>query len=134
MTDTDPGDADRHPRDDPERLRELYHEDGLSMPEIAERFGVSHQAVRWWMIRYDIDRRTVDALADSSANGPPYEHPYRDPDYLRVAYWQRGQTLSEIASTCGVITNTVVYWMRKHNIPRREAKPRSYHRSLRNNS
>jgi transposase-like protein len=119
---TDAVDADRHPRDDPDRLRKLYHEEGLSLAEIAERFGVVPKTVHRWMIRHDIDTRGAVATADSHVNGPPYEFAYRDPDYLRAAYWVRGQTLSEIAGAFGVSYVTVAHWMRKHSIPRRNRK------------
>jgi transcriptional regulator with XRE-family HTH domain len=129
MTDTNDTTADCHPRDDPERLRELYHEEGLSQAEIGDRLGVSQNAVQLWMIDHDIDTRATAAPADSHADGPPYDLAYRDPEYLRVAYWGRGQTLSEIAGTLGVAVNTVARWMRKHNIPRRGKDLRPYRHS-----
>mgnify|MGYP000494631065 CR=1 FL=1 len=49
------------------------------------------------------------------------EKPYRDPAFLRVAYWQRGQTTTAIAEVCGVSDVTIGRWMETHDIPRRES-------------
>lgn len=46
---------------DREYLHELYHDKGLSSPEIAEKAGVTKTTVLDWMQRLDIDRRSVDA-------------------------------------------------------------------------
>jgi len=50
--------------------------------------------------------------------------PWHDPHYLRVAYWGRGQTADAIADACGVSHNTILYWMEKHGIVRREKNAR----------
>jgi len=45
---------------------------------------------------------------------------YRDPAFLRVAYWGRGQSSYAIGQVCGVSGPTIRKWMRRHDIPRRE--------------
>jgi len=127
-------DADRHPRDDPERLRELYHEGGLSIREIGEHFGLAKQTVRRWMQRHSINRRDPCEAVNTHGNTPPYDRAYRDPDYLRTAYWGRRQSTIEIARVFNVSPATVVNWMIKHDIPRRERKGESYASSLKNES
>ena len=38
-------------------LTELYVREGLTTTEIAERFGITHQAVLYWMDKHEIERR-----------------------------------------------------------------------------
>jgi len=114
MSSTDTS-TDWHPRDNPERLRHLYHDEGLNQREIGQRVGLSQQAVGWWMRRHGV------ATRQASRPNPPYDTALRDPDYLRAAYWGREQTLSEIAAVFDVAPGTVAHWMRRHDIPRREA-------------
>jgi len=42
---------------DPDVLRELYHEKGLTSRQIAEQMGIDGSTVRKWMDRHDIERR-----------------------------------------------------------------------------
>lgn len=41
---------------DEDLLRRLYHEGGLSMPEIADRFNCSTPAIHYWFDKFSIDR------------------------------------------------------------------------------
>ena len=41
---------------DPETLRRLYHDEGLSSLEMADRLGCSKKTVLNWMNRHEIDR------------------------------------------------------------------------------
>jgi transposase-like protein len=116
---TDAVDADRHPRDDPDRLRKLYHEEGLTTYAMAEHFGVQDDTVRRWMRTHNINRRRSPVLSGNRVDRTSYDRAYRDPDYLHTAYWGREQSLAEIADIFNITVNTVVYWMREHGIPRR---------------
>lgn len=49
----------------PETLRRLYHEEGLSLPQVGDRLGVSTQTIAGWMKKHGIPTRP------SPANGPP---------------------------------------------------------------
>jgi len=42
---------------DEDTLREMYHGNGMSLPEIADRFGCSAPAILYWMKKFDIPRR-----------------------------------------------------------------------------
>ena len=48
--------ADKPWRDE-DGLRELYHEEGASLPEIAEVMGCSYRTIWNWFDRFDIPRR-----------------------------------------------------------------------------
>jgi hypothetical protein len=50
-----PDDAIDHT--DPDTLRTLYHDEGLSLAEIAERSTVTHQSISYHFDKHDIERR-----------------------------------------------------------------------------
>jgi len=110
---------DSKPYTDREWLYERYVEQGQSTHEIAEQVDVSHVTILTWLDRHDIERRPA-APRPGHSTGPPYDHAYRDPAYLRLAYWRRGQSMGEIARVCGVGSTTVRRWMVQHGIPRRD--------------
>lgn len=48
---------------DPDLLRELYHERGLSTVQIGEKFSCASKTIREWMVKHGIERREyVDAI------------------------------------------------------------------------
>lgn len=107
---------------DPERLRDLYWVECLSLREIADEFDVNSADVYRWMKRYDIPRRSngVAQLVSERYDG---FQPYHDPDWLRREYWYEGRTLDDIAAECGLAKSKVWRWMRRHGIPRRDPGP-----------
>lgn len=46
--------------------------------------------------------------------------PYKNPEWLRDAYWTRNLTVAEIALECGAGTDAVFKFIRKFNIPTRD--------------
>ena len=55
----------------------------------------------------------------------PGEHwrdkqPFWDRDWLNVEYTDRKQTSQDIATKFGVTCHAIIYWLKKHNIPRRD--------------
>lgn len=42
---------------DPDILRTLYWDEGLSIEEIADKFGVVDETIRYQMVKHDIPRR-----------------------------------------------------------------------------
>jgi len=54
---------------DPETLRRLYWDEGLSMREIGERFGVTNGAIQHWMDKHEIDRRGISESITSQIAG-----------------------------------------------------------------
>ena len=57
-----------------EQLEELYSS-GLSMQEIALRFGCSGNKIKYWMVEHDIERRSISeaVYAKSNPNGDPFK-------------------------------------------------------------
>jgi transcriptional regulator with XRE-family HTH domain len=61
-----PGPQAEYPWHDPDRLRELYHEEGLSQRQIAGRLGTTQGIISKWMIRHGIETREFrEAGADA---------------------------------------------------------------------
>lgn len=46
------------------------------------------------------------------------EHRYRDPNFLREQYVERGRSAESIAETCGVGSSTISRWLDRHGIER----------------
>jgi hypothetical protein len=49
---------------------------------------------------------------------------YRDADWLQQQYWKNDRTLADIGDECGVCAATVLNWMERHGIERRDDGPR----------
>lgn len=47
------------------------------------------------------------------------ERPYWNADWLRWEYLLKGRSSSEIAADYGITSAAIIYWLRKHDIPRR---------------
>jgi len=50
-----------------------------------------------------------------------FKKPFYDPDWLRHHYVNLSLTTTEIGEMAGVHRDTILYWLRKHGIPRRQA-------------
>lgn len=97
-----------------EWLREKYHGEGLTMREIADECGVTNTTIGEWMDRHGIDKR------DQSAAQRP-DGKYTNREWLATQYHVKGRTLADIGEECDVGPATILKWMRKFDIPRREA-------------
>lgn len=108
----------------------LYRRERRSIREIAARFGVSYQAVRFQLrflgvrlrcrgargMRPDVMRRNIARARDESSEArslPP------DRDVLVKAYERDGKSIAEIAEECGVAYSSARRWLVKAGIPRR---------------
>lgn len=63
--DSDPGDTYW----DEEWLRQKYHEEEMTMDEIAESIGVSRSTIQNWIDRYDIERHQSEPTQDPELRG-----------------------------------------------------------------
>ena len=100
------------PYDNPNLIERLYHGEGLTVREVAERLGCSPPTMFDRMDKFGIETRGVGGV-DTDAD-------YRDPDVLRGLYVDQGMTTYEVADELGTTPSTVRYWMDKFDIPRRE--------------
>lgn len=104
--------ADYGKRPPADTLRELYHEDGLTQSEIAERFDASPGTVSEWCSYYGIE---TSYNHDSTI--PPRAELY-------ALYVEDELTQAEVADEYGVTQPAVNYWLDKHGID--ESRDRSH--------
>lgn len=98
---------------DEELVRERYEDDGLSYSQIAERWDCCHTTVYKWADKFGIDHRDQHETFDT-----PRE--LVDADELYRLYHDEGLTADEIAERVGRAYVTVIRWMDKHGIERRD--------------
>ena len=107
-------------------LREKYHGEELTLREIGDLCGVTGTTISDWMKRHGIERR--DRRQAQRANGRHTER-----EWLAEQYHGKGRSLKDMAKDCDVNPVTIMNWMERHEIPRREAthhkhvSPASYH-------
>jgi predicted DNA-binding protein YlxM (UPF0122 family) len=93
---------------DPERLRDLYWEQEMSLKEVADECGgVSKDTVRRRMADHDIPRRSQEVSKP-------------DKQLLVYFYWREHRSAPEIAEQFDVSRFTVLRWMEEYDIPRRK--------------
>jgi transposase-like protein len=96
-----------------EWLEEKYHNERLTMKEIADECGVTATTISDWLDKHDIESR-----GQREAQLIDGKHTNRE--WLAEQYHGKGKTLSDIANKCDVDQVTVMNWMERHNIPRRK--------------
>ncbi len=62
----------------------------------------------------NVHNTTIEDLAEQ------YAHGYRERDVLIVLYYAQRKSMSQIADGFDVSTQTVLKWMKRHNLPRRQ--------------
>jgi len=67
--------TDDKPYTDEEKLRELYHGEGLSMREVAKELGTDHDRIAYWMGVHGIERRDVCMHQDHASYKTNYGYP-----------------------------------------------------------
>ena len=85
---------------DCEKAMELYNA-GMSDGQMAEKLGVSRQAVSGWRVKNRLSR--------------PTPHKVRHAEYMSL--YERGYVDRIIAERVGVCCTTVRNWRRKHGLP-----------------
>lgn len=96
------GVASDDPWKDPDVLRELYIEQRLTQPEIADRLGCGDSTISNWLDRHDI------------------KLPWKDEATMRRLYENERMSQSEIADHLDCDVQTIETWMPRHGIDGRE--------------
>lgn len=100
--------AQRRPnRPTDDELRRLYQGTGLSLRQIAQRFAVSPQAVRGWLLAADVARRPPGAAA-----------PGAEPERIRALY-EQGLSGPQVATEAGCSSATVYRRLTAAGVERR---------------
>jgi len=99
---------------DADWLRGKYHGEKLTMYEIADMCDVTPTTISSWMDKHNIPVRSQEDAQQASGK-------HTDREWLAQQYHGKGRTLKDIGKECDVTAATVMKWMDKFDIPRREA-------------
>ncbi|WP_226043435.1 hypothetical protein [Natrinema sp. DC36] len=77
-------------------LRELYHDERLTISDVADELGCANSTVSRWMDHHEIERRSPNDYEDGSI-GTRKEGEWDDPEALERLYHEEDLTCSEIA-------------------------------------
>lgn len=106
--------ADRDtPYRDKEWLEQKYHVERLSQQKIARLCGVGQQTISRWMDELNVEKRSFGGL--------PKDLSYKNEEWLREQYWERGKSQQQIADECGVTLDPIQRQMRKFDIETRSS-------------
>ena len=112
---TDAAEGENPFGDDPWRdedlLRDLYHSEGKTQYEIAELFDCAQCTVGCWMDKFGIETRSV---------AENHDNPWHDEETLRRLYYGQELTVRRIATRFDAGESTILYWMDKFGIERRD--------------
>lgn len=107
-------DGEIHKLHDEKWLRTVYCQEEKSSNEIAAMLDVSDTAVREWMERHGISRRSK---SENMTDGDIER--LHDPVWLEEKYWGEEWTTNEIAEELGVWQQTISKVMERYGIERR---------------
>lgn len=100
---------------DREILCKLYWEDSLSTTTIAKKYNVSYSTILNWMIKFDIERRSVSDANKGNNNGS-FKGGLIE-NYVEIKKMcGNGDSLSIIANKCNISKRSVVRWLEKHKL------------------
>lgn len=102
-----------------ETLIKLYHEEGLSMAEIGKRYGVTGDAVRYYMDKFNIDRRSkyaegysqeelvgaIQKVADKLDKTPSIWEMEEHSEYSTGAYQNNFESFTDAQKQAGLDPN-----------------------------
>ncbi|MBX7133429.1 MAG: TniQ family protein [Fimbriimonadaceae bacterium] len=93
----------------PDRFKDLYHEEGMSLREIAASAGVCKHTLRKIASEYGLKLRPPIPAARQVV----------ERDWLYDEYVNKFRTIADIAEGIGMNPSTLMDWAKKHDIPRR---------------
>jgi len=98
---------------DKDWLHEKYHDEQMTMEEISDECSVTTTTISDWMDRHDVVKR-----GQSEAQLVDGQH--TDREWLIEQYHTNERTLADMADECSVTPATVLKWMERYDIPRRD--------------
>jgi IS30 family transposase len=104
------------PYQDPEVLRKLYHDEFLTIGEVADVLDVSHDTIRRYMVKFGIERRGPRERKVAHAK-------LLDEEWLREKYHGEGMSITDISEELGVSRMPISRALDRHDI---EAHPDDY--------
>lgn len=104
------------PWEDKDNLKELYVDEQLSIPEIADKWDAGTTTIEEWLEKHGIDTR--------DRGGKPDDAAYKDPERLRELYRHEDLSRKAIAERLDCTVGDVRYQLEKHGI---EKKSKPWH-------
>jgi transcriptional regulator with XRE-family HTH domain len=101
--------TETRPWHDAATLKRLFHEEGLTQAEIAERLGCAERSVRRWMHKHDVSTDRTQ--------------PWQDADTLERLYIEADLTRAEVAARLGCKPTTIEDWLAHHDIQKSGTRP-----------
>lgn len=95
----------------PQTLKELYWDDGMTMEELANKFGVSHGTIQYWLNKHNIEKRDT--------GGYDKNKDYKNKSWLKGEYLEKEKSAIEIAKECDVSKSTIQHHLKKFDIESR---------------
>lgn len=105
-----------------DKLRSLYHDEGMTLAEIGNKYGVEQSTVVRWFDNEGIERRTSSESRElrGTHHRPIKKGPHTDQSWLREKYHDEKMTLREMADEAGLASEvTIMEWMDRFGIERR---------------
>jgi transposase-like protein len=97
-----------------EELNRLYHNEGKSTVEIGKKLGITDSTISRWMRKYNLPIRSA-----SKSRLPGFVKPTKEE--LNRLYYDEGKSTDKIGKNLGVSSSTIISWMKKYDIPIRNA-------------
>jgi predicted HNH restriction endonuclease len=91
----------------------------MIQPEIAKYMGVTDGTICYWFDKHDLEADLGSTISRRRLSEKA-KQVLLDEHRLKVLYWQEGMRSREIAETLDCAKNTVLRWMGKHGIERRD--------------
>lgn len=104
-----------HPHREETVLQHLYHDQGLTIPGVADRLGVTQGTIHHHMEKNGVERHDPGKALVG-------QNPWHDRDTLYDHYVTQELTIEEVAEELGGSVATIYKWLKHHEIPRRSSK------------
>ena len=98
-----------------EELNRLYHNEGKSTVEIGKKLGIDNGRIGRWIKEYKIK------LRNNSEAHLPKDFIKPTKEELNRLYYDEGKSTDKIGKNLGVSSSTIISWMKKYDIPIRNA-------------
>lgn len=102
-----------------ETLRKLYHDEQLSLANIAARYGVWFSTVAYWMDQANIKRRTAQKATRLARTKHEFDVSKNE---LAKLYYSEHLTLEQISCRLNKPVSTINYWMKRYCISKKQLK------------
>ena len=107
------------------KLEELY-KSGLLMKEISQKGGWTYNAVKYWMTKHNIPRRSASETcyrtywSRQKGNPPSFDfNKAATVEVIRELYYKKKLSAREVGKTLGRSINSIYGFMKRHNLSRR---------------